>query len=254
MIQHDDHYQKCFLAIVLIICVPLDDIGQQCPQTRATGPSVASEARALEGLLIFHNGIRKWFELKLDEPQCGQSSVELVSGKRSFAPRNESSLEVLRGCRVRSKGVIAFSPTGYYSLNTYQAVERIEPVGSCVQQPVFPDEPKTKPDHTVRKFRVDMYVDDGAGDHPIRMHVSSEGKELQPRQAYASYWLTGGFVLYGYCAEGFVVDKVFGTPQANPSHFNEPRTPADAAMFDPEGVTGSGKKQMHLVYTCVRKP
>jgi len=73
-------------------------------------------------------------------------------------------------------------------------------------------------------------------------------------QAYASNWLTGGFVLYGYCAKGFVVDRVFGTPEATPSHSTEPRDPSDAAKFDPEGAADSGKKQMHLAYTCLRKP
>ena len=37
-----------------------------------------SEPRMLEGLLIFHDGIRKWFELKLNQQHCGQTSVQLV--------------------------------------------------------------------------------------------------------------------------------------------------------------------------------
>jgi hypothetical protein len=66
--------------------------------------------------------------------------------------------------------------------------------------------------------------------------------------------LTGGFVLYGHCAEDFVLDKVFGTAQAKPSHFDEPRTPDDMAAFDPESAAASGKKNLHLGYTCVRQP
>ena len=89
------------------------------------------------------------------------------------------------------------------------------------------------------------------GDHPIQFRISSGGKELKPWQAYASYFFTGGYVLYGYCGAGFVVNKVFGTPQASPSHFEEPRTSGDAAMFDPEGAAASGNKNMHLVYTCL---
>ncbi len=208
----------------------------------------------MEGRLVFHDSIRRWFELKLDQPQCGQTSIELVREKHAFAPGDRTPLEVLRGCRVRSSGVIDFAPTGYYSLDTYQAVDQIEPVGTCAQQLPFPDYPKSKPDKTVRRFRVDMYVDYEPGDHPITFHVSSAGKELRPWQAYASYMLTGGFVLYGYCGEGFVVDRVFGTPQATPQHFEEPRTPEDAAMFDPESAAASGKKDLHLGYTCVRRP
>jgi hypothetical protein len=90
------------------------------------------------------------------------------------------------------------------------------------------------------------------GDHPVQFRVTSAGKELHPWQAYARYYFTGGQVLYGYCSNGFVTDKVFGTPQANPSHFEEPRTPDDSALFDPYGAAESGVKDLHLSYTCIR--
>jgi hypothetical protein len=202
----------------------------------------------LEGTLVFHDSIRKWFELKLDRPQCGQASLELV-GERNWTP-----LQVLRGCRIRSRGAIDFSPTGYFSLDLYQDVQQVDPVGACVRQLPFPDYSKARPDRTIREYRVDMHIDYGAGDRPIIFSASSAGKELRLWQAYADYTLTGGFVLYGSCAKGFVVDRVFGTPQANPSHFDEPRTPSDAAMFDPESAAAAGKKDLHLGYTCVRKP
>ncbi|HEX4602681.1 MAG TPA: hypothetical protein VH724_01700 [Candidatus Angelobacter sp.] len=98
-----------------------------------------------------------------------------------------------------------------------------------------------------------MDVDYEPGDHPIVFHVSMSGKVLRPWQAYASYMLTGGFVLYGHCGEGFVVDKVFGTLEANPSHF-EPRGSGDMAAFLPENAAASGKKHLRLGYTCVRLP
>ncbi len=65
-----------------------------------------------------------------------------------------------------------------------------------------------------------MRFDYVPGDHPISFRVSSGGKELQPWQAYASYSLTGLSVLYGHCSEGFAVDKVFGTHEAKPMHFD----------------------------------
>jgi len=240
--------KACLLALAFVNWTPTSALAQQCPQTSATGPTLASQAQTLEGRLIFHNGIRQWFELKLDQPQCGQTSVELVRGERDWTP-----LQVLRGCRVRSKGAIDFSGTGYYSLDTYQAVDQIEPVGSCPLQLPFPDYSKTKPEKSVHEYRVDMHVNYRPGDHPIIFRVSSASKELRPWQAYASYWLTGGFVLYGHCRDGFVVDKVFGTPQAKPSHFDEPRTSGDMATFDPETAAASGKKDLHLGYTCVRQ-
>ncbi|MGO9094852.1 MAG: hypothetical protein ACLQGV_06470 [Bryobacteraceae bacterium] len=136
----------------------------------------------------------------------------------------------------------------------FQDVQKVESVGACVQQLPFPDYSKAKPDKTIREYRVDMHVDYEAGDHPILFGVSSGGKELRPWQAYADYLLTGGFVLYGFCAKGFVVDKVFGTPQANPSHFAEPGTSSDMAAFHPERAAAAGEKDLHLGYVCVRKP
>jgi hypothetical protein len=240
--------KACVLVLTFVNGTASLALAQQCPQTDPTGPSVTSEVRTLAGRLIFHDSIRKWFELKLDQPQCGQTSIELVRRERDWPP-----LEVLRGCRVRSKGVLGISSTGYYSLDIYQFVDQIEPVGACTRQSPFPDYSKAKPDKSVREYRVDMYVNYRSGDHPILFRVSSAGKTLRPWQAYASYLLTGGYVLYGHCGEDFVVDRVFGTPEANPAHFDEPRTSDDMATFDPESAAAAGKKDLHLGYTCVRE-
>jgi hypothetical protein len=239
----------CVLPLFLAAFTAFPAPGQQCPQSNAKESDIPSQIRTLKGQLVYHDGIRKWFELKLDQSQCGQTSVQLVQEGDDW-----KRLEILRGCRVNSKGPIDFSPTGYYSLDTYQSVQHIESIGTCAPRPPFPDDSKAKPDKTVRDYRVDMQVNYKPGDHPVLFRVTSAGKELQPWQAYASYMLTGGFVLYGLCGEGFVVDKVFGTPQADPSHFAESRDSEDMAMFDPEGAAASGKTDLHLGYTCVRKP
>jgi hypothetical protein len=233
-------------VIALVTAAPI--LAQQCPETSAAGPTVASEPRTLEGRLLFHDGIRKWFELKLDQAQCGQTSIELVRGERDWTP-----LEVLRGCRARSEGALDFAGTGYFSLDIFQSVDQIEAVGACARQSPFHDYSTTKPDKSIPRYRVDMHVNYRPGDHPIIFRASNAGKTLRPWQAYASYSLTGGFVLYGHCGEGFVVDKVFGTPQARPSHFDEPRTSADMAAFDPESAAASGMKDLDLGYTCVRQ-
>lgn len=234
---------ECVLALAFVIFASAPLLGQQCPEATKDGPSTASEVRTLEGALVFHDSIRKWFELKLDSPQCGQDSIELVRASLD----DWRPLEILRGCRVKSTGTVDISSTGYYSLATYQDVTNIEPIGSCETQLPLPDYSDAKPDHTVRRYRVNMHVNYEPGDHPIIFHVSSAGKELQPWQAYASYSLTGGYVLYGYCADGFVVDKVFGTPQAKP-------TLIDTASFDPESAAVSGKTDLLLGYTCIRQP
>jgi hypothetical protein len=179
--------RACVLALTLVNCLAAHVRAQECPQTNPAGPAVASEVRTLVGRLIFHDGIRKWFELKLDQPQCGQTSIQLVRIERNWTP-----LEVLRGCRVRSKGTLDFSPTGYYSLDTYQSVDQIEPVGACARQSPFPDYSKAKPDKSIRGYRVDMHVNYRPGDHPFIIRASSADKPLRPWQAYASYSLTGG--------------------------------------------------------------
>lgn len=206
-----------------------------------------SEVRTLEGQLVFHDGIRQWFELRLNGSQCGQTSIQLVWREGAWTP-----MEILRGCRVRSRGTLDFSPTGYYSLDVFQDLQSIESVGECERQPPFPDYSKAKPNGAIRTYRVDMRLDYGPADHPVVFRVTSAGKELRPWQAYASYNLTGGFVLYGLCGDGFMVDKVFGTPEARPGHLFDRGDPGDMATFDPEGAAAAGKKDLQLGYTCVR--
>ncbi len=237
------HILAAFVVLAFVTFADVTMRGQQCPEDSRTGPSIPSEVRKLEGTLVFHDGIRQWFELKLDSPQCGQDSIQLIRASLD----DWRPLEVLRGCRVKSTGTIDTSGTGYFSLPTNQDVTEIEPLGSCETHLPLPDYSDAKPDPAVRRYRVNMHVNYEPGDHPIIFHVSSAGKELRPWQAYASYSLTGGYVLYGYCAYGFVVDKVFGTPQAKP-------TVIDTATFDPESAAVAGKTNLHLGYTCVRQP
>ena len=225
----------------------LPALGQQCPQSSKDGPSAPSEVRTLEGTMIYHDSIRQWFELKFDKPDCNQASIQLLGGEKLG-----THLEVLRDCRVRTTGQLDISGTGYFSLDTFQSVQTIVPVGQCVAKPAFPDYSRANPDKTIRAFRVEMQIDYEPGDHPVVFRVTSAGRELHPWQAYANYWLTGGFVLYGECAKGFVVDRVFGNPQANPAHFDEPRTPSDMAAFDPESAAASGQKKLDFGYTCLR--
>jgi hypothetical protein len=239
----------CALALGFVICVANGAFAQECPPAGSAGPNSASRVRTLEGRLVYHDGIRKWFELELDKPQCGQRSVQLTKIGKEPVP-----LEVFRDCRVRSSGPIEVSATGYYSLGTFQGVQEIEPIGACSRQSPFPDYSAAKPDKLIRAYSVDMQVNYRRGDHPIVFHAWHAGMELRPRQAYASYWLTGSFVLYGHCGEGFAVDKVFGPPQAKPMHFDDWGAPDDMAAFDPDNAAHFGKWDLHLGYTCIREP
>jgi len=240
-------------------------LGQQTSQSTVKEPEIPSQVETLSGQLVYHDGIRKWFELKLDRAQSGQSSIQLV-----YAGPVWKQMQVLRGCRVRSRGLIFLSPTGpylsgYYPLEYTQSVQHIESVETCTLKSPIQVVPGAKPDKNVHDYRVDMRVNYSPGDHPVVFRVTSAGKELQPWQSYASYmlepWtsyasyrLPRGSALYGICGEGFVIDKVFGTPQASPSHLTVSRDSLDMAMFNSEGAVSSGNTNLHLGYTCVRKP
>ncbi len=242
------------VGMLLLSCCALGLAGQQGSQSTVKEPEIPSQVQTLSGQLVYHDGIRKWFELKLDRAQSGQGSIQLVPEGEDWKP-----IEVLRGCRVRSKGSIFLSPTGpyssgYYSLEYTQSVQHIESVETCTLKPPIAA-PDGMPDKNVHDYQVDMRVNYSPGDHPVVVRVTSAGKELRPWQAYASYSLTGRSVLYGLCGGGFVIDKVFGTPQASPSHLTVgPGANDDMAKFDPEGAASSGKTDLHLGYTCVRKP
>lgn len=233
------------VASLLFACAISPAHSQQRPSEDSKGSCEPPKTATLEGRLIYHDGIRKWFELKLGGPVCGRPSVELVWLDDALATSSEPPLETLRGCRVRTKGTLDIPSTGYYSLDLYQALDEIAPVGECKKQPPFPDYSKAKPDKSARSYRVEMTIDYEPGDHPIQFRVTTGGKELHPWQAYARYSLTGGFVLWGYCADGFAVDKAFGTPEAKPQVI-------DNALFDPESAAVAGKKKLQLGFTCVR--
>lgn len=235
------------IAFVLCFCSAVGAVAQACPGSSAKGSPLESAPQTLTGKLLFHNGLRQWFELRLDQPKCGQHSVELVTLDRAW-----TSIQVLRGCSVRVRGPLGDALTGYYSLEVYQDVKHIEPVGNCVRQPPFPDYSKARPAPNIREYRVEMQIDYEQRDTPITFKVTSGGRELHPWQAYASYFLTGGFVLYGNCANGFVVGKVFGNPEAQPDHFEDPGSPGDQAMFDPDDAASAGIKHLKLGYSCIR--
>jgi hypothetical protein len=236
---------RCLLLPVLCLVSP-SLYAQACPKDIASAPS-AELRRTLHGQLVYHDGLRQWFELKLDKAVCGQPSIQLVRVSGSYAP-----LEVARGCRITTTGVIGLSPTGYYSLDSYQDVESIRQDPGCQPLPSFPDYSHVAPDVAVKHYRVEMDINYRPGDHPVVFKITSGPRALTPWQAYASYNLTGGFVLYGHCGKGFVVDRVYGPAQASPGHFDEPRTTDDMAEFDPESAAASGIYDLKLAYTCTR--
>lgn len=227
---------------------------QQCPRQDAAGFH-PSARRSLEGRLAYHDGIRKWFELKLDTPACGLSSVQLTRTEGGWA-----ELAGLRGCRVRTEGAIEEATTGYYSLDFFVEVKKIEPLGGCMRQPpladfaVEPPRARQKLDPALESYSVSMLLHTGDPDRPIEFVVTHGGVALTPWQEYANYWLTGGSILYGQCAEGYYVDTVLGPSEAHPTHSTERMADGDTASFDPESAAAAGKKELELGFTCKRRP
>ncbi len=78
------------------------------------------------------------------------------------------------------------------------------------------------------------------------MTVRSGNRLLNPWQAYASYFLTGGFVLYADCADEFDLAKFTGTPEMKPWRSD------NQVLMDPETAAQKHVTQLRLDYTCRR--
>src|ERR1022692_4890962 len=76
-------------------------LGQQMSQSTVKEPEIPSQVETLSGQLVYHDGLRKWFELKLDRAESGPASIQLIPEGEDWRP-----IQVLRGCRVRSKGPV----------------------------------------------------------------------------------------------------------------------------------------------------
>lgn len=85
-------------------------LGQQTTQATVKTPEIPSQVETLSGQLVYHDVLRKWYELKLDRAESGQSSIQLV-----YAGQVWKQIQALRGCRIRSRGLIFPSPTGPYT-------------------------------------------------------------------------------------------------------------------------------------------
>jgi hypothetical protein len=225
---------------------------QDCPREKPDGPYVESASRTLVGRVVFHNDLRQWLSLEVDEPVCGERVIELFAdgggGGFEVDQRNSRELERFRGCRVKSMGTLGIPGTGYYSAHLFQNVEKIEPEAGCVRQPAFPDCSKAKPKQGVRSYRVSMWFDYMAPQGPVHATVMSGQQRLGPWQAYASYWLTGGFVFYAHCADDFTMSRLSGTRAAKP----DATVMENWAELDPETAADKGVRRIRLSFTCRR--
>ena len=228
------------VALYLIAICPSP--AQSCPKENPDGQLIESAPQTLTGKVVYHNGLRQWFALQLDEPTCGENVIQLIQGDDG-APK-EPSIEVFRGCTVTVYGTLGIPGTGYYSAELYQNVDRIDPSPTCVRRHAFPDYSKVKPNPAIRNYRVSIRID-YLGDH-IAITARSGNRILKPWQAYASYMLTGDFGLYAYCADDFYVTHFTGTPEAKPWLIDT------YLAIDPETAAQKHVTHLRLDYTCRR--
>lgn len=229
----------------VVLCLTIHSAtAQSCPSANPNGPSKDSAPQTLSGKLVYHDGLRQWLGLQLDAPTCGQKEIQLIPAE--IDEPHWRLLDVLRGCRVTVQGPLGLSPTGYYSTDLYQTADKIEPGPGCVRQPAFPDYSKSKPDPSIRSYRVAVRID-YLGDH-IPITARNGNRILTPWQAYANYQLTGGFGLYAFCADGFDVIHFTGTPEAKPWLIDT------YLAMDPETAAQKHVTHLRLDYTCRRDP
>jgi hypothetical protein len=147
---------RVVLFFAVLILAASTSTAQDCPRSDPKGPLIDSAVRTLTGKVVFHNDLRGWLSLELQNPVCGEGIVQLV---QLDAQKDEASLEVFRGCTVTITGKLGLSGTLYYSAEIYQEVDSIKPAGDCKRQPAFPDFSKVRPDPAVRSYSVKLWFD-----------------------------------------------------------------------------------------------
>ena len=235
-----------FAAILTTFLVPSSLVAQyiplECPQQFSDGSYIDGFSRTLTGSLVFHDDLRQWLSLKLDAPVCGLQELELVHTDEMHPLK----LEVFRGCRVAVTGILGLPATTYYSAELYQDVDQIEPDPGCARKPAFRDYSKLKPARAIRSYRVSMWFNYGPFDDPVHAKVTSGDRSFSPWQAYAHYWLTGSFAFYGYCADGFTMSHMVGTPAAKPWMVD------NYFAMDPETAAEKHVHEIKVGFTCTR--
>ncbi len=132
-----------FVTALLLVFLSAGKIrGQECPKEDPSGPLVESGLRVIKGVVIFHNGIRRWVELRSASKVCGAQSVQLfVGGGGAFEvdEGNSLDLERYRGCSLEVQGHLGVSGTGYYSAPIYMNVEKKKIESPCSLKPKVPN-------------------------------------------------------------------------------------------------------------------
>jgi hypothetical protein len=201
------------LATVLFAAIGLN--AQTCPAHDDKGLGEALEPSVLHGHFLLHDELRKWLGIKLDQPVCGQTEVQLIFSKAD----KWREAETLRGCAVTATGKLFDSPTGYYSADMAISDATLKPDASCRPIPITPDPYAVAIPPTVNSYHASITVDyRGKGHIDVRVWQGDDKPALlTPWQAYVSYTLTGaGDVIWLDCQKGFRIKGITQTPR-NPN-------------------------------------
>jgi hypothetical protein len=220
--------------------------GQTCPGHSEHGLDNAQRPSVLHGILLVHNEIRKWIGLKLDQPACGQTEVQLVFSKAGAW----REAEALRGCVVTATGKLYDSPTGYYSAGIAISNAALKPDPSCRPSPVREDPNAAPIPPSVKAYFAAITVDyRGKGHADVKVWQDDEKSvQLAPWQAYVSYNLTGGLdVIWFDCQKDFRINDITQSPQ-NPN----------GILQDEPNLTGTVLQDISgtnvIKFSCQKKP
>ena len=79
------YFMRAALIAVLCLAAVRSAKAQSCPMDSQPGPARPSVSRMLSGKVVYHDEIRKWFELSLDAPVCGEKKLQLLVDQRWIA-------------------------------------------------------------------------------------------------------------------------------------------------------------------------
>ncbi len=185
-----------------VFCAGLQARAQSCPPD--DGSLRPGKTTTVSGTIRYHNELRQWIGLELASTVCSQREFQLIFVKDSQAHYRQT--ESLSGCKATVTGEIEWSPTGYYSAEMYIADGRIESDASCHTVPVAPDPSKASILPGVKSYKSTITIDLSQPKKPMvgkAWRTDGRQGELQPWQAYADLFLTGGEVVWAGCRGDF---------------------------------------------------
>ncbi|HXB62795.1 MAG TPA: hypothetical protein VNU94_08110 [Acidobacteriaceae bacterium] len=219
---------------------------QNCPADSGelTTPS------SLQGTIAYHHELRDWIGLKLQQPACGQNEIQLTFSDTA----GYKHAETLRGCSVAVTGSLDESPTGYYSTDFFIVDSYIEPAPNCQPQPPIVYPSASKIPASIKSYSVTATIP--ADNEPIRIRARRTDQDkafLSPGEAYIQTRLTGGYVLYALCANGFTTTSFFIVENGKRSSLQSVSADEEADLFAAITMIDGSVPGNSITLSCRRK-